>query len=123
MDKVQKHNSFKNMVILLAKGAGDSSVVYGLNDRGFESRQGLKIFLITASRLALSPTQPPIQRIPGTLSRGAKWPGRKADHLLPFSAEVKNARSYTSTLPIRLHGVVLCYKHRDNFNFYLYIYS
>jgi hypothetical protein len=31
---------------------------YGLDDRGFESRQTLKIFLLTtASRLALRPTQ------------------------------------------------------------------
>jgi hypothetical protein len=29
-------------------------------------------------------------------------PGRKADHSPPSSAEVKNAWSYTSTLPIRL---------------------
>jgi hypothetical protein len=32
---------------------------------------------------------------------------READHSPPFSAEVKNAWSYTSTPPIRLHGVVL----------------
>jgi hypothetical protein len=37
------------------------SLGYGLDDRGFESRQRLGIFLfITASRLALGPTQPPI---------------------------------------------------------------
>jgi hypothetical protein len=34
---------------------------------------------------------------------GVKRPEREADHL-PSSAEVKNARSYTSTPPIRLHG-------------------
>jgi hypothetical protein len=34
---------------------------YGLDDRGFESRQGLGIFLFTTeSRPALEPTQPPI---------------------------------------------------------------
>jgi hypothetical protein len=33
--------------------------------------------------------------------------GRKADHSLPSSVEVKNAWSYTSTPPIRLHGAVL----------------
>jgi hypothetical protein len=34
---------------------------YGLDNRGFESRQGLEIFLFTtASRLALGPTQPPM---------------------------------------------------------------
>jgi hypothetical protein len=34
-----------------------------------------------------------------------KAAGPKADHSLPSSAEVKNAWSYTSTPPIRLHGV------------------
>ena len=34
------------------------------------------------------PTQPPIQWVPG-LSRGVKRPGRRVDHLLPSSAEVK----------------------------------
>jgi len=35
---------------------------YGLDDPGFDSRQRLGIFLFTtASRMALGPTQPPIQ--------------------------------------------------------------
>jgi hypothetical protein len=38
---------------------------------------------------------------------GVKRPGREADHSVPFSAEVKNVWSCTSTPPIRLHGVVL----------------
>jgi hypothetical protein len=33
--------------------------------------------------------------------------GREADHSPQSSAEVKNAWSYTSTPPIRLHGVML----------------
>jgi hypothetical protein len=75
---------------------------------GFDSQRVLGIFLFTtASRMALGPTQPPIQWVPGDLSLGVKWPRREADHLLPSSAEVKNARSYTSTPSIRLHGVVL----------------
>jgi hypothetical protein len=41
------------------------------------------------------------------LSLGVKWPARESDHLPPSSAEVKNAWSYTSTPPIRLHDVVL----------------
>jgi hypothetical protein len=45
--------------------------------------------------------------IPWALSLGVKRPGREADHSPPSSAEVKNAWSYTSTPPIRLHGVVL----------------
>jgi hypothetical protein len=43
----------------------------------------------------------------GTLSLGVKRPRREADHSPPSSAEVKNEWSYTSTPPIRLHGVVL----------------
>jgi hypothetical protein len=38
---------------------------------------------------------------------GVKRPGRAADHSHPSSAEVKNAWSYNSTPPVRLHGVVL----------------
>jgi hypothetical protein len=57
---------------------------------GFDSRRGLGIFLfITASRMALRPTQPPIQWVPGALSLGVKRPGREADHSPPSSAEVK----------------------------------
>jgi hypothetical protein len=53
----------------------------------------------------VGPTRPPVQGVPGGLSLGVKRPGREADHSAP--AEVKNGRSYTSTAPIRLHGVVL----------------
>jgi hypothetical protein len=41
---------------------------------------------------------------------GVKQPGHEADHLSPSSAEVKNAWSYTSIPPIRLHQVVLSYE-------------
>jgi hypothetical protein len=34
--------------------------------------------------------QPPIQWVPRTLSLEVKWQRREADHLPPFSAEVKN---------------------------------
>jgi hypothetical protein len=46
---------------------------------------------------------------------GVKWPGREADHSSPPNAGVKNACSYTSTPPIRLHGVMLNSKQRDDF--------
>jgi hypothetical protein len=59
-------------------------------------RRGLRIFLFTtASRTALGPNQPPIQWVQVALSLGVKRSGRKADHSPPYSAEVKNAWSYT----------------------------
>jgi hypothetical protein len=64
---------------------------YGLNGvLGFDSRQGLGIFLFTtASRTALGPTQSPIQWVQGALSLGVKRPGREANHPPSFSTEVK----------------------------------
>jgi len=57
---------------------------------GFKSRQGLGIFLYTTmSRLALGPTQLPIQWVPGSLD--VKQMGREADKSPPSSAKVKNA--------------------------------
>jgi hypothetical protein len=74
---------------------------------GLDSRPGLGIFLfITESRMALKPTQPPIQWVPGSLSLGIKQPKRKADISPQPGAEVKNVWSYTCT-PILLHGMVL----------------
>jgi hypothetical protein len=93
----------------------------GLDDRGFESRQGLGIFLLTtASRPALGPTQPPVQWVPGALSLGVKWPGREADHLPPSSAEVKDCMElYLHSPNTPLWRGVQLKKHRDNFNFTL----
>jgi hypothetical protein len=56
------------------------------------------------------------QRFRVSFRWGVKRSGREADHSPPSSAEV-NEWSYTSTPPIRLHGVVLSQKkrHRDNF--------
>jgi hypothetical protein len=57
---------------------------------GFDLWWGLGIFLFTtASRMALGPTQPPIQWAPGALSLWVKRPGSEADHSFPSSAEVK----------------------------------
>jgi hypothetical protein len=68
----------------------------------------LGIFLFaTVSRTALEPTQPPFQWVPGALSLGVKRPEHEADHSPPYGADVKDAWSYTSTPPVRLHGVAL----------------
>jgi hypothetical protein len=70
----------------------------------------------TASRLALSPTQPPIQRILGLFSLRIKRPGREADHSPPSTVKVKNAWSYTTVPSVGLDGVVLSLL-RDTFTF------
>jgi hypothetical protein len=56
----------------------------------------------------------------GSFSWG-KAAGREADHSPPSSAEAKNAWSYISTPPIRLHGVVLS-KERAQGQLYLHFY-
>jgi hypothetical protein len=88
---------------------------------GFDSRWGLGIFLTTASRTALRPTQPPIQWVEGAPSLEVRRPGREADHSPPSSAEVKNAWSYTST-PQYVFMTWCLVKHRDNFTFTFILY-
>jgi hypothetical protein len=66
----------------------------------------------TASRTALGPTRPPIQLVLAAFSPGVERPRHVSDHSTPSRDDVKNAWSYTSTPPIRVHGVVLI-KHRD----------
>jgi len=81
---------------------------YGLDDRGFETRQGLVIFLFTiASRPALGPTYPPTQWVTGALSMGVNQPGHEANESPPLVARSKNAWNYNSNPPIRIHGMVL----------------
>jgi hypothetical protein len=84
---------------------------------GFDSRRGLGIFLFTTvSRTVLGPTQPPTQRVPGTLSLGVKRLRREAGHSPPPIAEVKNTWSYTST-PQYVFMAWCLVKHRGNFTF------
>jgi hypothetical protein len=70
---------------------------YGLDDRGSIPGRGQRIFLlVSASRPALWPTQPPIQWVPVAPSRGVKG-GRGVtltthSHLVPRS---RMSRSYT----------------------------
>jgi hypothetical protein len=84
------------------------AVGYGPDDRRFESRHGLEIFLFTtASRPAFGLTQPPMQWVRGVLSLGVTRSGREADHTPPSSAEVKECVELYLQSPIRLHNVVL----------------
>jgi hypothetical protein len=90
-----------------------------LVDRGFESRQGLGIFLFTtASSLELGPTQSPFQCAPGDLSLGIKRPGCEADYSALSSADFKNAWSYLSTPQYAFKvWFSVKIKHRDNILF------
>jgi hypothetical protein len=80
---------------------------YGLDDRGFESRKGLGIFF--HHRVQTGSGTHPASYPMGTRGSfpGVKRPGREADHSPLSSAEIKNTLNYTSTPPIRLQSVVL----------------
>jgi hypothetical protein len=63
---------------------------YGLDGRGLIPGVG-KIFLFsTESRLALRPTQPPVQWVLGVMVLGIKQKGYEADLSPPYSSDVKN---------------------------------
>jgi hypothetical protein len=82
---------------------------------GFESRQGLGVFLFTtASRQALRPIQPPIQCVPRAFSLEVKLTTDL--HLVPRS-RIRGA------IPPFLQYAFMAWcsvkrKHRDNFTFY-----
>jgi hypothetical protein len=83
---------------------------------GFDSRQRLRfIFLLTASRPALGPTQPTIHWVLEVLSPGLKRPGREADH----SPLVLRLRIRGAVHPLRQYVFMALYlvKYRNNFTF------
>jgi hypothetical protein len=64
---------------------------YGLEGR-VQFAEGQEIILYsTVSRLALRPTQAPIQSVLGALSPELKRPKCEADHSPPSSTEIKNS--------------------------------
>jgi hypothetical protein len=69
------------------------------------------------SRMALGPTQPPIQWVQGSLSLGVKRPGREADHSPPSSAKVKERVELYLHSPNTPSWHDAQLKHRDNFTF------
>jgi hypothetical protein len=84
---------------------------YGLEDRGSRVRfpAGVGNFSLHHRCVQNGSGAQPASYLMGTRGSfpGVKRPEREADHSPPSSAEVKNAWSYTTASPIRLHGVML----------------
>jgi hypothetical protein len=76
---------------------------------GFDSRLGMWNLLFRHSVQTISGVHPASYPMGfgEILSSGAKWPEYEAKYLSPSSTKVKNTWNYTSTPPIRLHGVAL----------------
>jgi hypothetical protein len=98
-------NSVIKVTTSISRNRGSSVSIASRQQAGrpsFKFRKGQGLFLFAVSRPDLGPTQPSNLWVPD-LSTGVKRPARGADHSPPSRAEVKNAWSYTSTRPIRLH--------------------
>jgi hypothetical protein len=67
--------------------------------------------------MALGPTQPPIQWVPGALSLGVKWPGHEPDHSPQSSVKVKKWVELYLPSPNTPSWRGAQLKHRDNFTF------
>jgi hypothetical protein len=56
--------------------------MFWVEESWLDTRQGKEIFLFfMASTLAIAPSQPPVQWLPGTSSLRINWPGLEPDHL------------------------------------------
>jgi hypothetical protein len=86
--------------IILKSRYGDQAMDWTIEIPGFDSRQGLGIFIFTVSRPALGPTQPPIQ-----------W----HLHLVPRSRMLGAIPPFPQNVFISWCLI----KHRDNFTCYL----
>jgi hypothetical protein len=75
----------------------DTATGYRLDGLGIASWWGWDFLHL--SRLALGPTQPPVQGVPG-LPQGYEWPGCDADPPPPSSVVVMKEQSYTSPHPM-----------------------
>jgi hypothetical protein len=93
---------------------------YGLDSQGVGVRVpvgGKNFHFSMSSRLALGPTQPPIQWVSGDLSPWIRRLGREADHSPPTSAEVKEIWSMHPLPHTSLWLSAKLVKHKDNFTF------
>jgi hypothetical protein len=110
---------FKTFVIKNERAGwpGDRSSIHGREERIFP--------VASVSRPPLGCTQPPVQWVPGVLSPGLKR-GRGVTltthpHIMPRS---RMSRSYTSSPPKRLHGMLwdsFIFSNKERFKWNLYV--
>jgi hypothetical protein len=96
-----------NVFLFYSRASVGIAVGYGLDSQGIEVRFSVRekdLLFSTASTLALKPTQPLIQCVPGTHSPGIKRPGRESDHSPPSSTERNVMLYFHSTIHIRRVG-------------------
>jgi hypothetical protein len=87
----------------------------GLDGWGSISGRARDFSLSTLSRPAQGRAQPPIQRIPGTLSPGVNRPGCGGDDSPPSSAEVKNGGIHILFMAWPLTGTALFFTFTAGF--------
>jgi hypothetical protein len=91
----------------MSRGSSVSIVTdYGLTTAVRSPTEADDFILVSASRSALGPTQPPVQWVPGVLSLGVKrCRGVMLTTHLHLVPRLRMSRGYTVSPPKRLHGV------------------
>jgi hypothetical protein len=100
-DKPEQYDACRFNYKLLTFRSRNSDWLRAGRPRGWSSSPGgiNNFHFSMSSRPALGSTQPPIQCVPGALSRGYSGRGRETDHSPPTSAVVKKMWIYTFTPP------------------------
>ena len=95
--------------------SGYSDWAVGLMEPGSNPGWGKRFFspLYKTSRLALEPTQHPVQLVQSPPPWWLNWSRHECNYSPPSSAEVKNRWSHTYAPPICLAG-----RNRENFTFF-----
>jgi hypothetical protein len=86
----------RDLYVLLDSSVGIATRLWAGQLRNQDLIPGKGRSFSVLHRLALRPTQPTVQLIPGALSLGVKQVGHEADCSLLSSAEVKNKHCYMS---------------------------
>lgn len=101
MDLEQEFQHYRELTPCSDHRLGFQHIIHIPSSLEVQILVGARIFLSKTSRLTLEPAQPPIQVALPELMRL----GSEVNHSPSSNAEAKNEWSYTSTSPIRFHGV------------------